>query len=233
MSTRGRVLSVNVGSVREFEYNGRPARSAIWKSPVAGRVAVRGVNLDGDDQADREVHGGPDKAVYAYAVEDIRWWEQVLGRSLQYAEFGENLTTEGIDVNGALVGERWEIGSTLLEVSEPRVPCWRLGVRMQDKLFPRRFTEALRPGAYLRILVAGDVGAGDEIRVVERPDHDLTVRDVLRIYARDREEVGRLLDAPQMSEGWREWAKSRLQEAKGRPAEATAPRCCSGEVGRQ
>ena len=155
---------------REFEYDGRPARSAIWKTPVAGRVAARGVNLAGDDQADRRAHGGPDKAVYAYAVEDLRWWAQEIGRPLAYGEFGENLTTEGIDVNGALVGERWAIGTTVLEVSEPRVPCWRLGVRMNDKLFPRRFTEALRPGTYLRIIVEGEVGAGDEIQVVERPD---------------------------------------------------------------
>ena len=148
----GRVLSVNVGRPRPFEFNGRQVRSAIWKSPVVGRVAVRGVNLDGDDQADRKAHGGPDKAVYAYAVEDLRWWESELSRSLPVGQFGENLTTEGIDVNGALVGERWEVGTTLLEVSEPRVPCWRLGVRMDDNGFVRRFMEALRPGAYLRIL---------------------------------------------------------------------------------
>src|SRR5262249_21505195 len=165
-----RVLSVNVGKPREFEYAGRPARSAIWKSPVAGRVSARSVNLEGDDQADREAHGGPDKAVYAYAVEDLRWWEQELGRSLGYGEFGQNLTTEGIDVNNALIGERWKIGTTVLEVSEPRVPCWRLGVRMNDKLFPRRFSEALRPGSYLRIAVEGELGEGDEIRVLERPD---------------------------------------------------------------
>ena len=122
-----RVLSVNVGRVREFDYSGRPAKSAIWKSPVAGRIAARGVNLEGDDQADRKAHGGPDKAIYAYAVEDVRWWESELRRSLPVGQFGENLTTEGIDVNGALVGERWEVGTTLLEVSEPRVPCWRLG----------------------------------------------------------------------------------------------------------
>lgn len=226
MTTRGKVLSVNVGSVREFEYNGRPAKSAIWKLPVAGRIAARGVNLAGDDQGDRRAHGGPDKAIYAYAVEDVRWWEQELGRSLQYGEFGENLTTEGIDVNGALIGERWEIGTTTLEVSEPRVPCWRLGVRMNDKMFPRRFTEALRPGAYLRILVEGDVGAGDEIRVVEKPDHDLTVWDILRIYAHDREEVERLLAVPRMSESWREWAEDWLQETKGRAKAAAAPGCC-------
>ena len=146
-TSAGRVLSVNVGTVREFEYGGRPARSAIWKSPAVGRIAVRGVNLAGDDQADPKAHGGPDKVVYAYAVEDARWWQQQIGRSLGCGEFGENLTTEGIEVNDALVGERWQIGTTVLEVSEPRIPCWRLGVRMNDKLFPRRFTEALRPGS--------------------------------------------------------------------------------------
>src|SRR5256885_1356609 len=183
-TTAGKVLSVNVGTVRAFEYNGRPAKSAIWKSPVAGRIAARGVNLEGDDQADRKAHGGPDKSVYAYSIEDLRWWEEKLGRSLQYAEFGENLTTEGVAVNDALVGERWEIGTVVFEVSEPRIPCWRLGVRMNDKLFARRFSEALRPGAYLRISAEGDVGAKDPIRVVHRPDHDLTVRDVFRIYTR-------------------------------------------------
>jgi len=101
-------------------------------------------------------------------------------------------------------------------VSEPRIPCWRLGVRMNDKMFPRRFTEALRPGTYLRIVVEGEVGAGDEIRVVERPDHDLTIRDVFRIYTRDRDEVERLLAVPQMSASWKGWAEHLLQKARGR-----------------
>src|SRR5262245_49839123 len=146
-TTGGKVLSVNVGAAREFEYSGRPAKTAIWKAPAVGRIGVRGVNLAGDDQADRKADGGPDKVVYAYAVEDARWWEQEIGRSLAYGEFGENLTTEGIEVNDALVGERWQVGTIVLDVSEPRIPCWRLGARMNDKLFPRRFTEALRPGA--------------------------------------------------------------------------------------
>src|SRR5215475_11457922 len=226
MSTSaGKVLSVNVGGVREFDYGGRPARSAIWKFPVVGRITARGVNLAGDDQADRKAHGGPDKAVYAYAVEDARWWEQEIGRSLAYGEFGENLTTESIEVNDAFIGERWEIGTTVLEVSEPRVPCWRLGVRMNDQLFPRRFTEASRPGTYLRIVVEGDVGAGDEIRVIERPNHDLTVRDVFRIYTRDRHEVDRLLPVPGMSESWRSWASDFLQRRKGRPLDTSKPGC--------
>lgn len=221
VTTEGKVLSVNVGTVREFEYRGRSAKSAIWKSPAVGRIAARGVNLAGDDQADRKAHGGPDKAVYAYAVEDVRWWEQEVGRPLAYGEFGENLTTEGIDVNNALVGEPWEIGTTVLEVSEPRIPCWRLGVRMNDQEFPLRFTRALRPGTYLRIIVEGDVGAGDEIRVIERPAHGLTIRDVFRIYTRDRDEVERLLTVPRMSQSWTRWAAKWLQEAKGRRADAT------------
>lgn len=223
-TTVATVLSVNVGRVREFDYNGRPAKSAIWKTAVSSRVAARGVNLEGDDQADRKAHGGPDKAVYAYAVEDVRWWEEKLGRSLQYGEFGENLTTEGIAVNDAVVGERWEIGTAVFEVSEPRIPCWRLGVRMNDQMFPRRFTEALRPGTYLRLIVEGDVGTGDEIRVVGKPDHDVTIRDVFRIYTRDREEAERLLALPSISESWRAWAENWLHKAKGR-AEAT-PGCC-------
>src|SRR5262249_39819745 len=145
----------NVGSVREFDYGGRPPKSAIWKSPVVGRIAIRGVNLAGDDQADRQAHGGPDKMGYAYALEDARGGEGEIGRGLAYGEFGENLTTEAIEVNSALIGEHWEIGTTVLEVSEPRIPCWRLGVRMNDKTFPRRFTEALRPGAYLRLVAEG------------------------------------------------------------------------------
>lgn len=222
----GRVVSVNVGPVREFQYHGRPAKSAIWKSPVAGRIAVRGVNLAGDDQADRTAHGGPEKAVYAYAVEDARWWGQEIGRPVANGEFGENLTTEGIEVNDALVGERWQIGTTLLEVSEPRIPCWRLGVRMNDPTFLRRFAEAMRPGAYLRIIVEGSVGAEDEVRVVERPGHDLTVRDVSRIYTRDRGEVERLLAVPQMSESWKGWAEEFLQRTKGRSPAAGEPGCC-------
>jgi MOSC domain-containing protein YiiM len=220
------VLFVNVGGIRDFEYNGRPARSGIWKSPVLGRVAARGVNLAGDDQADRRAHGGPDKVVYAYTVEDARWWEQQIGRALEPGEFGENLTTEGINVNDALVGERWQIGTTVLEVSEPRIPCWRLGVRMNDKAFPRRFTEAARPGSYLRLIVEGELGAGDEIRVIEKPDHDLTVREVFRIYTRNHEEAGRLLTVPGMSESWRRWANDIVRQLESSHMSAAGPGCC-------
>ncbi len=205
----GRILSVNVGVAREFDYNGRRARSAIWKEPVPGRIRASGVNLTGDEQADRKAHGGPHKAVYAYAVEDLRWWERELERPLAYGHFGENLTTEGLSVNDALVGERWKVGTAVLEISEPRVPCWRLGAHMGDPKFPKRFMEALRPGAYLRILTEGEVGAGDGIEIVERPDHDLTIRDVLRIYAFDHDQVERLVAVTQLSESWQAWARAR------------------------
>jgi MOSC domain-containing protein YiiM len=225
-STAGKVLSVNVGTAREFDYHGRAARSAIWKTPVAGRIAARGVNLAGDEQADRGAHGGFDKAVYAYSIEDARWFEKETGRTLPSGAFGENLTTEGIDVNNAAIGERWEIGSTVLEVSEPRVPCWRLGVRMDDSLFVRRFTEALRPGSYLRIIVEGELGAGDEIRVVGKPKTDLTVRDVFRIYTRDRHEAERLLAVPKLSDAWKSWAAEYLQKLENRPHGSANPGCC-------
>ena len=215
-SEQGTVLSVSVGGPRRFEYKGRPVQSAIWKHAVQGRVEARGVNLEGDDQADRGAHGGPDKAVYAYAIEDLRWWEGELGRPVAPAELGENLTIEGLDVTNALVGERWEIGTALLEVSEPRVPCWRLGVRMEDEDFPNIFTEAGRPGTYLRIFHEGELGAGDSIRVVERPDEGLSIGDVFRIFSRDQGQAGMLLEQPGLSEAWRAWAEKAVARSKRR-----------------
>ncbi|QMU62311.1 MAG: MOSC domain-containing protein [Gammaproteobacteria bacterium] len=209
-----KLLSINVGTPREFEYKGRTAISAIWKVPVTGRVAAKGVNLEGDDQADREAHGGVDKALYAYAIEDLQWWEQQIEQDIEPGQFGENLTTQGIDVNNALVGEHWQIGSTILEVSEPRIPCWRFGVRMKDKTFPKKFTQALRPGTYLRIIQEGDVGTGDEIKVIEKPKHDLTIKDVFRIYTKDRDEAERILEAEHVSDAWKVWANKQLAKAK-------------------
>ena len=200
----GKLATVNVARPRVFVYKGRDIESAIWKTPVEGRVAARGVNIEGDDQADRTVHGGPDKAVYAYALEDIRLRESELGRPLGPGAFGENLTTEGVDVTGAVIGERWEVGTVCLEVSEPRAPCSKLAARMEDDAFLRRFTEAGRPGAYLRIVREGELGAGDAVEVTSRPEHGMTVGDVLRIYSRDRDEVVKLIDIPELAKSWRE-----------------------------
>jgi MOSC domain-containing protein YiiM len=204
----GVVVSVNVGQARAVERGGRPATTAIWKSPISGRVTAKGVNIDGDEQADREVHGGYDKAVYAYAIEDTHWWEEQLGRPIGPGGFGENLTVEGLDLAAAVVGERWSVGTTELEVSEPRLPCWKLGLRMGDAGFPRKFNRAGRTGTYLRIVGAGDLAAGDRVRVVSRPDHGVTVSDVWRIYVR-RTDARPLLAVPQLSESWRQWAERR------------------------
>jgi MOSC domain-containing protein YiiM len=206
----GRVVSVNVGKPRLVEWLGRVDKTSIWKSPVEGRVAVQGVNVEGDRQSDREVHGGPDKAVYAYSREDTDWWERELGRSLENGTFGENLTVEELDVNAAIVGEIWEVGGTALEVCQPRIPCWKLGARMGDAAFPVHFAAAGRPGAYLRIVREGELAAGDEIHVRGTPDHGLSVGEVARIYHQDRARARSLLSAPQLAEEWREWALKRI-----------------------
>ena len=159
------VCSVNVGTPKRIDTGRRIVETAIWKDPVEGRVKVRGVNLDGDRQADLTVHGGPDKAVYAYAIEETRSWEEELGRQLGAGAWGENLTTEGVDVSGAVLGERWRVGTTLLEVVQPRLPCFKLALRMEDPTVRARFALASRPGAYLKIIEEGDLGAGDEIEV--------------------------------------------------------------------
>jgi MOSC domain-containing protein YiiM len=199
------VESVNVGAVQSVEVEGRSVTTAIWKSPVEGRVLLRGVNLAGDDQADRTVHGGPDKAVYAYSREDYDWWASELSRPLDAGTFGENLTVAGLDLNAAVVGERWEVGSALLEVSEPRFPCFKLGIRMGDPRFLRRFAQARRPGTYLRIVSEGEVGAGDAIEVAARPAHGVTIGKFANAFLGDRKQLPELLAAEQLSDGWRSW----------------------------
>jgi len=207
----GSIVSVNVGSIREVEFGGKTVQTGIWKSPVAGRRTVRGVNIAGDAQGDRKVHGGVDKAIYAYAAEDYLWWKEELGLEVGPATFGENLTTFGLDLNNALVGERWRAGTALLEVSEPRIPCFKLGIRMEDPGFPHLFSLVARWGAYLRIIEEGEVEAGDVIELVSRPDdHTVTVGLVAQVYYGDHERAGELLAAPQLPSSWSEWAEKSL-----------------------
>jgi len=204
---RPRVVSLNVGDVREIEWHGQLVTTGIWKYPVSGRVALRGVNFAGDDQADRTVHGGPDKAVYAYAREDYDFWREELGIDMPPGTFGENLTVERLDLTHAMVGDRWRVGSTLLEVAQPRLPCFKLGIRMGDARFPKRFQAAGRMGAYLRVVEEGDVGAGDEIDVVFRPTDGVTLHEMVEAL-RDRSVAHRLLRAPYLPRFWREVAES-------------------------
>lgn len=204
------IVSVNVGEQRDVEWFGRTVRTAIWKEPVDGRVAVRGVNLDGDDQADRRVHGGPDKAVYAYATEDYAWWAGQ-GDDVGPGTFGENLTTEGLDLSHAVLGERWRVGTAILEVAQPREPCFKLGIRMGSAAFKDRFAAADRPGAYLRIVEDGDVGAGDPVEVIDRPAHGRTILDLLHTTADPTPDALRsMLAVPTLPDGWRDWAERHL-----------------------
>jgi MOSC domain-containing protein YiiM len=209
------VLSVNIGGVRTVDLGDRTITTAIWKSPVEGRVAVGGVNVSGDDQADRSVHGGMDKAVYAYAWEDTLWWQEQLGRALEPGNFGENLTLTGVDVQHAVVGERWRVGSAVLEVSEPRFPCFKLGLRMGDPGFLKRFAAARRTGSYLRIMQEGGLGAGDRIERVARPEHGVTIGLFAEAYLGDHTLAKRLLQAPALSPAWRQWAEGRVEHVAG------------------
>jgi MOSC domain-containing protein YiiM len=205
----GRILSVNVAEVRLIMINGQPVKTGIYKLPADGRLEVVEDGLVPDRQADLRVHGGPDKAVYAYGTEDIAWWSTELGREVEPGLLGENLTVEGLDPSHAEVGERWRAGTTLLEVSEPRQPCAKVGVKLGDPRFVRRFAEALRPGAYLRVIEPGDLGAGDEVEVVTRPGHGITMETLARVAFGDRELIDVALQAPALSPAWRNWLTER------------------------
>jgi MOSC domain-containing protein YiiM len=208
----GTIVSVNVGEPRVVPWAGREVTTAIWKEPVEGRVAVAGVNLAGDGQADRRVHGGPDKAVYAYAVEDYEWWSTELGRPIGPGTFGENLTVRGLDLGTAVVGEVWAAGTARLAVTEPRLPCFKLGIRMGDAAFVHRFDDARRHGTYLRIVEEGDIGAGDAVTLLSRPDHGLTAASIAAVYeSRDRAGLEQLVTTPGVPESWRDWAFGRLE----------------------
>lgn len=208
-----RVISVNVGQKRTVTHRGQTFETGIYKEPVDVPVLVRGVNLAGDDQADRAVHGGVDRAVYAYGSEDYAWWSAELGRRLAPGTFGENLTVEGLAVTEAIVGERWLVGDEVeLEVSSPRVPCYKLAARMDDPGFIKRFARALRPGAYMRIACEGTLRTGDAIRVTHRPPHGVRIVDVARIYFFNRHELETLLRAPELGEEWLDWTREQLRK---------------------
>jgi MOSC domain-containing protein YiiM len=184
---QGTVVSVNLADVRQIPLHGRLHSTGIWKLPVDHRVKVRPEGLEGDTQADLTVHGGARKAVYTYTVEDYRWWEQTLDRTLAPGTFGENLTIGGMSINDVLIKERWRIGTAEFEVTQPRQPCWKLGVKMEDRHFPRRFSEAGRSGAYLSVLKEGELGRGDLVEVIHRPAHPMTIGLFAHLLYTDQE----------------------------------------------
>lgn len=175
--------------------------TAIWKEPVTGAIRVEGVNLAGDDQADRRVHGGPDKAVYAYAIEDYEWWSSHVG-PVGPGTFGENLTTAGVDLTAAIVGDVWQVGTAVLQVSQPRMPCFKLGIRMGDDTFTRTFALAGRPGAYLRIIEPGLIEAGDQIRTLPASQPSVSV-GALASGNLTRDELIAVAADDRVPNGWR------------------------------
>ena len=200
------VVSVQVGRPQEFEWLGRTVRTGIFKTPVHGPVAVLADHLDGDVQVDRVNHGGADKAVYAYAQEDLRWWQEQLDRPAEPGLFGENLTTSGLDLQECVIGEVWRVGSAVLQVSEPRTPCWKVGLRMCDPAFPRRFAKARRTGVLLRVLQTGHLQAGDLIDIGDEPRHGVRAADINEVYYTRGADPRPIYAAAELAAHWRTWA---------------------------
>jgi MOSC domain-containing protein YiiM len=180
----------------------KPARTGIDKRPAQGPVSVRRLGVLGDTICDTKHHGGLDQAVYAYAEEDADWWQRQLAEELAFTlrpgAFGENLTTRGIDITGAVIGERWRIGSTILQISAPRIPCSTFAAFWQVDQLIKRYTAAGRPGAYLRVLTEGQLSAGDPIVVLDRPGHGLTIEQAFRALTGDHSLAPLLVAAPEL-----------------------------------
>lgn len=199
----GFVHSANTGAAVAAAWAGGLGRTAIDKRPGSGPVAVTASGLAGDEQADREHHGGRDQAVYAYAREELDWWSERLQRPLRDGVFGENLTTSGVEVSRALIGERWRIGTVLLEVTLPRTPCGVFRAWLDESGWVKRFTAEARTGAYLRVLEEGELAPGDSVVIEYRPDHGIDLAAAFRAgYDRDLELLRRVLDIPGRSEKW-------------------------------
>lgn len=202
----GTVASLNVGQPQTIVWRGETFTTAIVKTPARGPLLLAGVNFAGDDQANRIVHGGPARAAYAYAREDYAWWEAELGVALEAGRFGENLTLAGVDLCGAVAGERWCIGTAQVEVTLPRVPCMKLAMRMDDPQFVGRFSRSLRTGAMLAVIEAGEVRAGDAVELVSRPERSMRLDEMARIRLLETGRRAELLDIPNLPERWRAWA---------------------------
>ena len=210
-----RLLSVNVGLPRDIVWKGRTVHTAIWKNPVHGRCRVGRLNIEGDGQGDLAGHGGEQRAVFVYQIESYRYWQKELKRTdLVHGQFGENFTTEGLPDDAVCIGDRYQIGSALFEVTQPRVTCYRIGIRMNEPRMPAFLTSSGRPGFYFRVLQDGEVGAGDEIAKVGEADERMTVAEInallyLPNHAHDRLERALRIEA--LSPGWRGSFEALLQ----------------------
>jgi ferredoxin-NADP reductase/MOSC domain-containing protein YiiM/ferredoxin len=218
-----RLVSLNVGRPRDVAWQGKTVRTAIWKAPVAGPRMVRRINIDGDDQGDRLAHGGEHRAVFVYQLDSYRYWERELGRDdFTYGQFGENFTVEGLADDEVCVGDRYRIGGALFEVTQPRVTCYRLGIRMDNAAMPSLVVAHHRPGFYLRVLEEGPVQAGDEIAKVADGPERLTIAQVdglLYLPGKSRALLERALRVPALSDGW----KGSFRELLAKDEDAAAP----------
>jgi ferredoxin-NADP reductase/MOSC domain-containing protein YiiM len=223
----GRLLSVNVGGPRDVEWEGKIVRTAIWKAPVTGPRTVRRINIDGDDQADRKGHGGEHRAVFVYQIESYRYWERELGRDdFTYGQFGENFTVEGMSDQDVCIGDRYRIGEATFEVTQPRVTCFRVGIRLNDPRMPSLLVAHHRPGFYLRVLREGQVEAGDGIVRVEVGPERLSVADtdaLLYLPHKSRRTLQRALRIPALSDGWKGSFQALIEhDGKAKPGEHAA-----------
>ncbi|HLV85885.1 MAG TPA: MOSC and FAD-binding oxidoreductase domain-containing protein [Candidatus Sulfotelmatobacter sp.] len=211
-----RLLSVNVGLPRDVTWNGKTVRTAIWKSPVEGRRLVRKLDIDGDGQGDLAGHGGEQRAVFVYQMDSYHYWERFLGRNdFSFGQFGENFTVEGLPDSEVCIGDRYRIGGTILEVSQPRVTCYRVGIRMNEPRMPSLLVAHHRPGFYFRVLQEGEVGAGDEIEKIADGPERTTVAEIdamLYLPGHTREQMERALRIPALSKGWQGSFRAMLEQ---------------------
>ncbi len=203
------ILSINItATVHEGQWTGSMGSTGIDKQSVSGPVVFANDGVTNDVIVDREHHGGFDQAVYAYAREDANWWQIQLGIQIENGRFGENLTTLGLDVNSALIGERWKIGSVILEVSQPRIPCRTFAGFWQRPTLIKEFMVAGRPGTYLRIIQEGEITAGDAIEIISKPNHAITIADLYAAKNGERSKVQEIAVVKELSHSYREWAKN-------------------------
>jgi MOSC domain-containing protein YiiM len=203
-----KLLSVNVSKPKEVAYRGRSVETGIFKEPVEGRVMLRTLNLDGDGQADLDNHGGPFRAVYAYTYENYKYWQATLGvGDLSFGKFGENLTVTGMPEDEVHIGDVFKVGGAIVQATQPRPPCYKLGIRMGRPAFPKQFLASGRVGFYLCVLKEGEVGAGDEIDLIEAHPEAVSIRDILHLLYFDREnreEARRASRLEALTPRWRE-----------------------------
>jgi MOSC domain-containing protein YiiM len=212
-----KLISVNVGRPRDIIVGGKTLRTSIWKSPVPGRVHVSTLNLDGDQQSDLSVHGGVDKAVYLYPSEHYSYWRtQLPDFDLPWGAFGENFTTDGLLEDQVKIGDRIRIGSAEFTVTQPRMPCYKLGIRFDRRDMVKRFLESKRTGFYLAVLREGEVESGNAIEFTEKQESGVTITDIVNLYSRDSENqelLRRATELPALPQAWRDYFRKRLWNA--------------------